>query len=173
MAEPVIPVRAKLFIGIITNNDELLFLAEKRLSKKFGLIDFKTTKIPFSHTEYYSSMGKNLYKVLLSFKKTVKRERIVRIKLYTNSLERRLSNKGKRQINIDPGYLTLSNIYLASCKEFFHRVYLGRGVYLENEFRYVAKQYRPWEWTYPDYKKPEYLEFFHTVRRMYYKQIEK
>ncbi len=173
MAEPIIPVKAKLFIGILTNSDELLFMAEKKLLKKFGIIDFKTTKFPFSHTEYYSSMGKNLYKVLLSFKKTIKRAKIVNIKLYTNRLEKKLSNKEKRKINIDPGYLTLSNVYLASCKEFFHRVYLNRGVYLENEFRYVAKQYQPWEWTYPDYKKPEYLEFFHTVRGIYYKQIGK
>jgi len=171
MAEPIIPPRAKLFIGIITNKDELLFLAERKLAKHYGEIDFRSSKIPFSHTEYYSTMGKNLYKVFLSFRKLIKRESIVKIKLYTNRLERKLSPKGKRQINIDPGYVTLSNVYLATCKEFFHRVYLNKGVYLENEFRYMAKQFLPWEWTYPDYKKSEYIDFFHTIRQLHYTQL--
>lgn len=171
MAEPIIPSRAKLFIGIITNNDELLFLAERKLTKHYGEIDFRTSKIPFAHTEYYSTMGKNLYKVFLSFRKLIKRESIVKIKLYTNKLEKKLSPKEKRHINIDPGYLTLSNVYLATCKEFFHRVYLKKGVYIENELRYMAKQYLPWEWTYPDYKKPEYIDFFHSVRQLYNKQL--
>ena len=171
MAQPITPTKAKLFIGLLTGSDEVLTSAEKFLSKKFGAIDFRTDKIPFSHTEYYNAIGKNLFKVFLSFKKLIKREHIVNIKLLTNKLEIRLSGKNKQKINIDPGYLTLSNVYLASCKEFFHRVYLQKGVYLENEYRYVGRQFHSWEWTYPDYKKPEYFEFFHSIRKIYYKQL--
>ncbi|HOD13744.1 MAG TPA: DUF4416 family protein [Spirochaetota bacterium] len=172
MSEPVIPPRAKLFIGILFSSEEVLAAAEKPLMKKFGEIDFRTKSIPFIHTKYYSDMGAGQYKVFLSFKKLIRREDIVEIKLYTNKLEKRFSDNGVRKINIDPGYLTLSNVYLASCKEFFHRAYLRRGVYLENEYRYVAKRYQSWEWTYPDYQKPEYLYFFHEVRRLYHNQLD-
>jgi hypothetical protein len=171
MSEPIIPPRAKLFIGILFSTEDPLAAAEKLLLKKFGEIDFRTKNIPFVHTKYYSDMGSAQYRVLLSFRKLIRREDIVEIKLFTNRLEKRFSEEGVRKINIDPGYLTLSNVYLATCKEFFHRAYLRRGVYLENEYRYVARRYQPWEWTYPDYQKPDYLYFFHEVRRLYHNQL--
>jgi hypothetical protein len=172
MTEPIIPVKAKLFIGILTASEDYLYLAETQLIKKFGFIDFKTPNIPFIHTEYYNSIGNELFKVLISFEKLIPREKIVPIKLYTNKLEKKIHNDN-RKINIDPGYITLSNVYLASCKEYFHRAYLNKGVYLENELKYVEKRYQPWDWTYPDYKKMEYFDFFYNVRKIYYSQIKK
>ncbi len=173
MSKPVIPEKAKLFIGILTNSEDHLQTAEKRLIKKYGDIDLRTGNIQFTHTEYYNTIGKNLFKVLFSFKKLINRENITEIKLNTNNLENFISKKGKRSINIDPGYLTLSNVFLASCKDYFHRVYLKRGVYLENELKFINKRYTAWDWTYPDYKKPEYMLFFHDMRRIYYQQLRK
>ena len=172
MALPTLPSRAKLFIGILTSSVELLDGAHAALEKKYGEIDFVTTKIPFTHTDYYGSIGTGLFKIFLSFRKLIRREDIVDIKLFTNRLETRLSGKGRRRINIDPGYLTLSNVFLASCKDFFHRTYLGKGVYLENEFRYVARKLEPWDWTYPDYRKTEYLNFFYNIPRLYHNQLK-
>lgn len=172
MAEPMIPPRAKLFVGVLAGTDAYLERTEAALLKKFGEIDFKTMKIPFSHTDYYSSLGANIFKIFISFKKLMRREEIVEIKLFANRLEKKISEKGKRRVNIDPGYLTLSNVYLATCKEFFHRAYLARGVYLENEYRYVARRFQPWDWTHPDYRKPEYLDFFYNLRKIYVRQIK-
>ncbi|MGL4369887.1 MAG: DUF4416 family protein [Spirochaetota bacterium] len=173
MAEPVIPQKAKLFIGFIYGDDLTLQRAVERCEKKFGTIDMRSMPIQFSHTEYYRSMGPNLKKTFISFEKLITRESIVGTKLWTNKLEKNLSGKADRTINIDPGYLTLSNVYLASCKEYFHRAYLTRGVYLENEYKYIDRRYRFWDWTYPDYQKKEYLEFFHSIRSIYYSQIKK
>ena len=117
-------------------------------------------------------MGPGLKKIILSFTKLINREDVVKIKLHTNKIESLISGKGPRIINIDPGYLTLSNVFLASCKEFYHRIYLGKGIYLENEYRYTSKQFHFWEWTYPDYKKQEYLDFFYAVRKRYHEQIK-
>ena len=172
MAEPTIPPKAKLFVGILTSRVDLQEKAESILQKKYGPIDYQTTRIPFTNTDYYNAMGDSLFKMLYSFKKLVKREKIVPVKLATNRLEKKLSGSSRRLINIDPGYITLSNVYLASCKEFFHRTYLGKGIYLENEYKYTAKRFHPWEWTYPDYLKREYLDFFHTVRDIYYRQLK-
>ena len=172
MAEPVVPPKAKLFVGILTSRGELAERAELALQKKYGPIDYQTTRIPFTNSDYYNSMGDQLFKVLYSFKKPVKREKIVPIKLAANRLEKKLSGSSKRLINIDPGYITLSNVYLASCKEFFHRAYLAKGIYLENEYYFSARRFHPWDWTYPDYLKQEYLDFFHTVRSIYYKQLK-
>ncbi len=171
MATPVIPPKAKLFIGVLTGTEIMVEMAERALMKKYGEIDYKTTKIPFLHTDYYKGMGGNLFKVLISFEKLIRREDIIDIKLFTNRLESKISGKEKRRINIDPGYLTLSNVYLATCKEYFHRVYLSKGIYLENEYRYVGKRFEPWDWTYPDYRSQDYLNFFYTVRKIYHDQI--
>lgn len=173
MSEPVIPSKAKLFIGILFSTEDILAPAEKMLIKKYGDLDFRTNSIPFVHTKYYSDKGSAQYKVLLSFRKLIRREDIVEIKLYTNRLEKRFIENKIRKVNIDPGYLTLSNVYLATCKDFFHRTYLRKGVFLENEYRYVAKRFQPWDWTYPDYQKPEYLYFFHEMRRMYHNQLRR
>lgn len=172
MAQATTPVRSKLFIGILTASEDSLWLAEKYLVKKYGIIDFKTSNIPFIHTNYYNSIGNELSKVIVSFKKLIKREKIAEIKLYTNKLEKKISGNNKRKINIDPGYLTLSNVFLASCKDYFHRVYLSKGVYIENELKFMNKRYEAWEWTYPDYLKQEYLDFFYSIRKIYYKQIK-
>ncbi len=173
MSEPVIPSKAKLFIGLLFSTEDILYGVEKILCKKFGDIDFRTKSIPFVHTKYYGDMGTAQFKVMLSFRKLIRREDIVEIKLYTNRLEKRFAENKIRKVNIDPGYLTLSNVYLATCKDFFHRTYIRKGIFLENEYRYVAKRYQPWDWTYPDYQKPEYLFFFHEVRRMYHNQIRR
>ncbi|MBN2039258.1 MAG: DUF4416 family protein [Spirochaetes bacterium] len=172
MSQPTIPVKSKLFIGILTASEDNLWLAEKYIIKKFGAVDYKTTNIPFIHTKYYNAIGNELFKVILSFKKLIKRENIAEIKLFTNKLENKISGNNKRKINIDPGYLTLSNVFLASCKDYFHRIYLKKGVYVENELKFVNKRYEAWEWTYPDYLKQEYLEFFYNIRKIYYKQIK-
>jgi hypothetical protein len=170
MAEPTRPSKVKLFIGIIFSDESKLLEAQKVLKKKFGDIDFQTRYLPFNHTSYYKNMGDELYKVFYSFNRLISREGIVNIKLFTNRLEKKLSEKNKRSINIDPGYMTLSNVFLATCKDYFHRVYLGKGVYLENEYKYLNKQYQSWEWTYPDYLKPEYIFFFHEMRKIYVNQ---
>lgn len=172
MSEAIIPVRAKLFAGILASSDSHMDAAVLALEKKYGEIDFKTVKIPFDHTDYYNAIGKNLFRVFISFRKLIKRENIVKVKLYTNGLEKKVSGKDRRRINIDPGYLTLSNVFLATCKDFFHRVYLSDGIYLENEYRYVAKHLEPWDWTYPDYRTREYMDFFHNLRRIYAKQLK-
>lgn len=173
MAQPKIPQKAKLFIGMLTARDDTLFTTIHLLKKKYGAIDLQSEAIPFSSTEYYSTIGKNLYKVFISFEKLIPRDNIAGIKLYTTKVENKFIKNDNRTINIDPGYLTLSNVFLASCKDFFHRVYVGKGIYVENEYRYVAKRYQPWEWTYPDYRKKEYIQFFETLRSIYHEQLKK
>jgi len=171
VAEPLIPEKAKFFTGILYKDSADLSSVEEQLNHNFGPSDLRSGPILFDNTEYYREIGEPLYKVLLSFERLVDRGEIAAIKLLTNSLEDIHSTEGQRRVNIDPGYMTLANVFLASCKDFYHRVYLQKGVYLENEYHYSGKQFRFWPWTYPDYKKTEYLEFFYEMRRIYYRQV--
>lgn len=172
MAEHIIPPKAKLFVGIIFSSEVHLYKTERALVRKYGEIDYRSHPILFDNTVHYRDGNRAQCKLFISFQKLIRREDIAAIKLMTNRLEKRFIENEKRRVNIDPGYLTLSNVFVASCKEYFHRIYLEKGVYLENEYRYVSRHFQPWDWTYPDFRKPEYLAFFHDLRRLYYRQLE-
>ncbi len=171
MSDMVIPAKAKFFVSIIYSSDDILSDLEKRLIKKFGIIDYRTRSFPYVSGEFFRDKGPAQHRVFLSFVKLMKRERIVSVKKYTTGLEQRFMKQERQGAKIDPGYLTLSNVFIATGRDYFHRAYIGKGVYLENEYRYVGKRYQPWEWTPPDLHKPENVFFFHEIRVLYQRQL--
>lgn len=165
------PGSAKLIVGMISAETRLFDQAEKRLSQKFGLIDFKSPIISFRHTHYYESeMGSNLKRKFISFQDLIDPAEIAKIKLFTNQLEGDFLHPDThgRRINLDPGYLTLSKLVLASTKNYQHRIYVGSGIYAEVTLRCKKGEgFEPWEWTYPDYRTREYLQIFNRMRDIY------
>lgn len=158
----------KLFIGFIFNNEEIYLKTRHILERKFGQSDFESPILPFNHTRYYEKeFGINLKRKFLSFKKLILPEKLTQIKIITNKIEKVLSDQGRRQINIDPGTLTLSKVILASRKDYKHRIYLAKGIYAEVTLYYQDKSFQSWEWTYPDYKSPAYIQIFNTIRKIY------
>jgi len=79
---------------------------------------------------------------------------------------------GPRSINIDPGYLDLARLVLASTKDYKHRIYLNKGIYAEVTLFYQDRTFQPWQWTYPDYKTPEYIAIFNKIRDILILQIK-
>ena len=67
-------------------------------------------------------------------------------------------------MNIDPGFLSLSNLILASTKAYAHRIYLDKGIYAEVTLIYKDDQFNPLQWTYPDYREKTALDFFTKAR---------
>jgi hypothetical protein len=66
----------------------------------------------------------------------------------------------------------LAKLVLASTKDYKHRVYLNQGIYSEVTLFYEDQSYKPWEWTYPDYKSGEYIAIFNRIRDIYAGQIK-
>ena len=81
-----------------------------------------------------------------------------------NEIEARFAGDGRRQINMDPGFLNEERIILASGKNFTHRVYLRNGIYADLTLIYQKGAYQCLPWTYPDYRRPELLHFFGIIR---------
>ncbi|MCX5781984.1 MAG: DUF4416 family protein [Elusimicrobia bacterium] len=172
MAEIKKPESVKLFVGLISGSKEKFFEVEKLLQKKYGKIDFESETISFDFTEYYKEeMGGNLFRKWVSFEKLIGPEELSNIKTQTNSIENKFTVSGKRCINIDPGYLALSKIVLASTKDFSHRIYLSKGIFAEITLNYKQKQFVPLPWTYPDYTSETSTRFFSNVRSKYHSQI--
>ncbi|MCD6080121.1 MAG: hypothetical protein B6D53_01740 [Candidatus Omnitrophica bacterium 4484_49] len=168
------PQPVKLIIGIITNSLPLLCQVEKLLQKRYGPIDYHSSIIDFVYTDYYEKeMGEKLKRKFISFEKLIFPVEIIKIKHYTNSLEKKFSHQGKRNINIDPGYLNEGKLILASTKDNLQRVYLGKGIYAEVTLYFRKGEYHPFMWTYPDYCSFEYREIFREIRSIFRTQIGK
>jgi len=161
----------KLIIGFIYKEKAFFDKAKAQFIRKFGPIDFESREIAFCHTDYYEKeFGKDLIRSFVSFKKLISPRELPGIKILTNKIEKKLSHRSHRRINIDPGYIELSKLVLASTKNFFHRIYLNKGIFLEVTLFFKDKTFQSWDWTFPDYKTPEYIEIFNHIRHIYANQ---
>jgi len=170
-AAPSGPV--KVIAGFIFNDQAVFEKAASFLAKKLGPVDSEAGPFLFNHTEYYNDeTGKGLKRRFLSFRNLRNPEEIYKLKGFTNGLEKRFSVGGKRRINIDPGYLTLSKLVLFTTKDYFHRMYLKNGIYAEVTLFFKNGSYQPLEWTYPDYKTKDYLDYFNRLRCRYLEELK-
>jgi len=169
------PDPIKIFCGLIGREDAILE-ARGLLARVFGDIDLESATLPFDFTDYYEKqMGKNLKRKFLSFEKLIDPERLSRIKLETNRMEREIQKEIRseaRAVNIDPGYVTTASLIMATAKNFAHRVPLQDGIYAHLEFLFGRDEVRLLEWTYPDFRNKDYQKFFLGVRRIYLSQIK-
>jgi hypothetical protein len=167
------PHPVKLIIGFIFKGPENYLKANSILTKTFGRIDFESPLIPFKYTDYYEKeVGQGLQRKFVSFHKLISPDKLAQIKILTNSIEDNLSANSRRSINIDPGYLDMAKLLLASTKDYAHRIYLNKGIFAEITLFYQGRTFRPWEWTYPDYRTEEYIDVFNKIRDIYAKQVK-
>jgi hypothetical protein len=165
------PKAVKLIIGMLAKSQKLFDKAEEFFVKNFGPIDYKSPVIPFAYTDYYEKeMGRPLKRKFISFKKLISQEKIAKIKLLTNSIEEKFSVDKKRRINIDPGYISDAKLVLPTTKDYFHRIYLSHGICAEVTLMWRKGSFRPFEWTYPDYRSEAYIDILNAIRNMYMKE---
>jgi hypothetical protein len=173
MGTPARPKQVKLIAGLLSADRDLLVTAREALSVTYGRTDLESEIIPFTYTSYYNEeMGDGILRQYLSFDALIEPESIGEIKRETNALEQHYAITGKRKVNIDPGYVDLSKMVLATTKDATYRVYLGGGIFAQSTMSYRDKSYEPWPWTYPDYKSVQAIEFFNRVRELYRRCLE-
>ena len=159
---------AKLVIGFIFKDEEVFQKVKGILIRKFGKIDFESRVMPFNFTDYYAEeLGDGLKRVFVSFRRLIYPANLSRLKIITNSIEKKLLSGRKRLINIDPGYLDLAKLVLASTKDYAHRIYLGKGIFAEITLFFKDNSFRAQEWTYPDYRTDNYIKIFNKIREIY------
>ena len=163
----------KLFAGFIFSNQDIFIKTKKILVKKFGAADFESQLLAFNYTKYYEKeFGCGLKRKFLSFRKLVPAQKLAGIKLFSNTIEKRLSKNNRRLINIDPGILCLGKVCLATTKNHCHRIHLNKGIYAEVTLYYEHKSFRPWNWTYADYRTKEYIQIFNKIRQIHSRQLK-
>lgn len=133
----------------------------------FGGAVLKSAQFPFDHTAYYESeMGEALLKYFVSFGAPDEPGRLPEYKHKAIVAEDSSAMGGKRIINVDPGYLAMEKVVVASTKNFTHRVYLADGIFGDVQLmRRKGGGYTALPWTYADYMRPEVHEFFAALAR--------
>jgi len=162
------PEKAALLVGIFSGDKEFLERCPPRFSE-FGEFALKSPVRDFGFTNYYThSMGSPLFRRFMLFQPGFPIHDLPQIKTRTIELEKELARltslSVERPLNIDPGYLTLSKLVLASTKDHTHRIYLRDGIFAEVTLYYRNNSFRSWPWTYPDYASEKYIGFFNRCR---------
>ncbi|GBC88854.1 hypothetical protein HRbin13_00985 [bacterium HR13] len=160
---------AKPILAVIYRQEDVLreFLKELCLQDISPIFSFPSIQ------RYYSKeMGEGLLKVFISLKGLMRKQNLIRFKLWAMQKEREFSCSGRRSINIDPGYVDEHHLVLSSSKKRGGRFYLGEGVYAEMEYLFVYGSFRPLYWTYPDYRDERVRRFFQAVRERFLEELK-
>ncbi len=163
----------KLFIALTCHSSFKPDILYPVLENKFSSIEQKSPPYKFSSfTGYYTDeMGEDLRKNFVVFTSLIDPAELPAIKIITNLIETEYLVNDRRQLNLDPGYITQAKLVLATTKNYSHRVYLGQGIFGDVHMHYQKGQYRPNPWTYPDYQAEPNVKFFGEVRERYLTQL--
>jgi len=168
MALTHLPSPVKYFIAVLYKTKTALHCARLEFVKNWGIIDFEGADHEFDATDYYErEMGSPLFRRIIAFETLMPPNLIVDCKLACNTIEQLLCEDGKRTVNCDAGYLDHNKIVLASAKEAGQKVYIDKGIYADLAGRYKAGKYRPFEWSFPDFKDGRYDAELIAIRSLY------
>ena len=175
-------VRESLLMGeISTSSPVLLILAaasrydvaldwsREKTAAAWGNIALASNRFDFTETDYYeATMGTGLKKQYFAYEKLIDPANLADIKRETNAWEEEFARTSDfdvpRPLNLDPGYITLGKLVLASTKDHAHRIYLRDGIYAEVTLHFRNKAWQKSPWTYPDYQRDDFQGFFSHCR---------
>jgi hypothetical protein len=172
MSNPCKADDVKLISSLFSSQTNMIEQVIQELEGLFGPTDWISPALLFDRTKYYEKeMGWPLHRRFISFKTLIRPADIVEIKWKTNTLEKRYARNGNRKINIDPGYIALERLVLATGKNYTHRIYLSKGIYADLTLIFQRGSFSPLAWSYKDYSDPEVIGFFNALRERYKRQI--
>lgn len=169
MGELRTPAKVKIIVGILAKDSQAVESVRETLREKFGPEDLNLDPFPFTFTNYYvDEIGSAPVRAFFSYENLVERETIVDIKLWTNDIELEIAEKngtpGLRPVNLDPGYMTLGQFFLATTKDQRQRVYMQRGIFVEPTLYFQDGHFHAFDWTYRDYQSEKYIQYLEQVR---------
>ncbi|MEM7479410.1 MAG: DUF4416 family protein [Planctomycetota bacterium] len=175
MAKPKAPPPTLQLVAVFSRHEQAVQWAMKRIETNWGEIGLKSEIFDHSETNYYAAeMGEGLQKQFAIVSSSALGNgfydpaKLAVHKLQSNQWELELAENAnypsQRPVNIDPGYLTLTKLVLASAKDRAHRIYLSDGIYAEESLYYLDRRWQSRPWTYPDYQRKDFHTFFEQAR---------
>lgn len=164
------PAKVKIIVGILAKDADAVENVRGTLRDRFGEEELIQAPFPFTFTNYYKDeIGESPVRAFFSYEELVDRTEIVDIKLWTNDIENEIAEKsgtpGLRPVNLDPGYMTLGQFFLATTKDQRQRVYMQRGIFVEPTLYFQDGHFHAFDWTYRDYQSEIYIKYLEEVRK--------
>jgi hypothetical protein len=155
-------------IGVLAASPALLADAQAAIATAVAPVALASVAQPWAVSTYYAAeMGKDLWRQYLACDALMAPEHLGELKRVTGTLEVRWRGARGRAVNLDPGYLDLLRVVLASTKDAAHRVAIGTGLWAEATLHFVDGSFTPWPYTYPDYASRDACGFFNEVRERF------
>jgi hypothetical protein len=156
-------------IGAFSRHVALLDWLWAHVETQLGPILARSEAFPFRESQYYQSeMGESLIKQFVVLNPNYDPGTLAATKRMTNDWEETAKQVDSfpeiRPLNVDPGYMTLTKLVLASTKNREHRIYLNEGIYAEVTLAFRNQAWHAMEWTYPDYQRADFQAFFTMAR---------
>lgn len=139
---------------------------------RLGPVEFQSTWHPFPKSHYYEKeMGPNLKRCFVAFKNIFEPHQLAELKNFSTQAEKKFAEGSQRAINIDPGYVDLFKVVLASGKSGGQKVALSEEVFAHTVLRFEKGKWIPFEWTYPDFREATYHEDLLKLREGLKKEL--
>jgi hypothetical protein len=169
MGEITQPAPVLMLLAAFSRHPAALDWSRERATAAWGPVPLESPRFDFMETAYYEpTMGAGLQKCFFAFERLIDPATLVERKIETNAWESEYAKSEEhvepRPLNLDPGYLAPGKLVLASTKDHAHRIYLSRGIYAEVTLYYKDRRWQAREWTFPDYRREDYHEFFRACR---------
>ena len=158
------PRAVQLFCGLLSPV-EFMDCVNERVEAVWGPVQGRSEAHPFHYSDYYADeLGHELMRWFVVFQKRIDQSDIREIKLQSNKIELSGAVEGKRRYNVDPGFIDLDKVVLATTKPATYRIYLGDGIFAQSTLFFKDAHFHPWSWTYADYRDDWTILFFEKIR---------
>ena len=152
----------------LTARPELLSETESELVQAFGEIALKSPTYRFDTSDYYlEEMGEGLQRCWYCFDVLWRAEELPQARATTGRIESKFTVGEKREVNLDPGYLDLGKLVLASWKEAPDKIYMGNGVWAHTCLRFGDGTFRAPDHSFPDFRDGRFDAFMLEARALY------
>lgn len=152
----------------LTARQALLPDIRSELAARFGKIALESPPFDFDTTDYYSSeMGKGIVRHWFCFATLCGAGSLPDMRDITGRIEQAFSVEGRRQVNLDPGYLDMSKLVLASLKEAPDKIYLREGVWAHACLCYKNGRFIAPRHSFDDFRDGRFDGFMMEARNLY------
>ncbi len=159
------PAPVQPIVGMLAVSPALLAEARHALAAGIAPVALASAAVEWTASAYYrSEMGGEIWRQYLALDALMAPDELADLKRLTNALEDRWRGTRGRGVNLDPGYLDLLRVVLASTKDAAHRVAIAAGLYAEATLHFAHGRFHAWPYTYPDYAGDDARDFFTRVR---------
>jgi hypothetical protein len=168
MSQAVEPAPVLRMCSCLTGDRGLLPAVERKLVHAFGEVALKSPAFPFDGSDYYrEELGDPIERFWYCFAALCGAELLPDVRRTTGRIEASFAADGKRRVNLDPGYLDLGKLVLASLKQAPDKIYMGRGVWAHTCLRYRFGELTAPDHSFADFRDGRFNGFMLEARKLY------